>query len=98
MANTKVSHLSKEVKIENSDNTLESGVPKKDIQDTKVSDNQELNRNDFASMIQSLADKLIQNNSAEWHKITLKDSRKGYALFFPDSKWKLENEMIVENI
>ena len=48
-----------------------------------------------SKLIQALAQKLIENHLVEWHKISLKDSRKGYALFFPSDKWELvENELV----
>lgn len=52
-------------------------------------------REEIVKFIQALADKLIELNLVEWHKVQLKDGRKGYALFFPTNNWELvENELI----
>jgi hypothetical protein len=48
-------------------------------------------------MLQSFADKLIDSDLAEWHKITLENSQKGLALFFPFTKWNLANNELTEN-
>lgn len=56
----------------------------------------ENNNNETVKIIQALADKLVKSKLLEWHKISLLDSRKGFALFFPSDKWELVENQLVE--
>jgi hypothetical protein len=47
-------------------------------------------------VIHALIDKLVNSNLAEWHKITLKDGKKGLAIFFPIDKWELVNNELIQ--
>ena len=102
--NTKDLQLSKEEKKESSTLILESTAPKKDFQhtnklqtvETNTEQKEENPNNELAIIIQTFADKLIDSKLIEWHKVTLLDSRKGYALFFPNDKWEFVNNKFVE--
>lgn len=88
----------KKVQKENTGATSESKVlQKKDSQIIpKLSNQENENPNDeLMQVIHAMIDKLVNLNLAEWHKITLQDSRKGIAIFFPVDKWELvDNELI----
>lgn len=48
-----------------------------------------------AKLIQSFAKSLVDSKLLEWHKVSLKDGRKGFALFFPTDTWEVvENEIL----
>ncbi len=66
--------------------TLGSEAPQNPIsQRTPNSPNATLSR-----FIQAFAAKLVKMKMVEWRKVTLGDNRTGYALFFPEDKWRVD--------
>jgi hypothetical protein len=97
MGDTKDSQSMKEDGLENTTPTSENTAnpTEKDFQVTMSSKEKPTNT-DIAKMIQMFAEKLVKEKYLEWHKIVLKDGRKGYALFFDNLKWELVDNQIVE--
>ena len=99
MEKTEDLQFSKEEKKENTlDTSVKNGTKKNTTKSKKKkNDNSSVSANsEAASLIQTLADKLIESKLVEWHKITLQDSRKGFALFFPADKWEIVNNELIE--
>lgn len=99
MVKTKDLQSTKEDSQENTSAMLEEKAKiKKDSQVTlTLQEKEKENNNDeTVKIIQALADKLVKSKLLEWHKISLLDSRKGFALFFPSDKWELVENQLVE--